>query len=190
MIKLSDAVQPLPRQETRFVHGVSPKFLSVGDEIRDASQDGAKVFDKGAYFIAKVVWGKGYTELLQMVDAAESKHGCKLPMDVYGNGDDFTEVVKVSRERSLPLTFHGARDHADDDLRGYRVFVNPSLSDVVATTTAEALAMGKWVVCAEHPSNEFFAQNFSNCLIYRNSAEFTEKLAFAMSNDPKPLAPE
>ncbi len=74
-------------------------------------------------------------------------------------------------------------------LEEYRVFVNPSLSEVLCTTIVEALAMGKWVVCAKHPSNEFF-QQFPNCLFFSNEEEFAVNVFWALTHDPLPLTKE
>lgn len=53
-MKLSDAVQPLPRQTTAFVHGVPDSFIKVGEEKAAAASEGKKRFEDGAYFIGKV----------------------------------------------------------------------------------------------------------------------------------------
>ncbi len=60
VIKLSDAVQKLPREETMFVHGVSPSFLKVGaQKANEATAGNAEPFGKGIYFIGKVRRGRG-----------------------------------------------------------------------------------------------------------------------------------
>jgi len=209
VVRLSGAVQDLPRSETCNVHGVSPRFLEVGRRKASEAQPlgplssnetaslsvaqrdrrrGTKgmrqegvLFPKGVYFIGKTLWAKGYTELLSMFSRHKNVH-----VDVYGNGDEFGEVRAKAAADGLDMTFHGAKDHGHADIHDYKVFVNPSLSDVVATTTAEALAMGKFVVVAEHPSNEFFA-TFDNCLVYRTPEEFSECLHKALSSEPKPM---
>ena len=49
--------------------------------------------------------------------------------------------------------------------------------------------MGKFVVCADHPSNEFF-RSFPNCLTYKTSEDFVAKVKEALENEPYPLTPE
>ncbi|KAK9861589.1 hypothetical protein WJX84_001177 [Apatococcus fuscideae] len=189
VIKLSDAVQSLPRQVTCFVHGVPPPFLEVGQQASKPSQPGEPRFSKGAYFVGKLMWAKGFTEMLDMLSHHKRSTGEALPVDAFGSGPDADQIRSKADEQELQMTFPGRQDHLDDSIRSYRVLVNPSTSDVVATTSCEALAMGKWIVCAEHPSNQFF-KAFQNALIYKDEAEFSQHLAHAMANDPHPMSEE
>jgi hypothetical protein len=68
VVKLSDAVQPLPRQTTEFVHGVPSSFLEVGKKKAVAAAADAPRFSKGVYFMGKAMWAKGYSELLDLLE--------------------------------------------------------------------------------------------------------------------------
>ncbi|XP_047315424.1 digalactosyldiacylglycerol synthase 1, chloroplastic-like [Impatiens glandulifera] len=188
ILRLSAATQDLPKSTICNVHGVNPKFLKIGERIAEERERGEKSFTNGAYFLGKMVWAKGYRELIDLL-AKQKNDLAGFKMDVFGNGEDAHEVQSMARELDLNLNFMKGRDHADDSLHGYKVFINPSVSDVLCTATAEALAMGKFVICANHPSNEFF-RTFPNCLTYTNPDDFVEKLREAMSSEPQPLTPE
>lgn len=187
VIKLSAAVQKLPREEVCFVHGVSEGFLRIGKSVKSGEVE----FDKTAYFLGKALWAKGFEELLDKMEAheytcAQSKKE-SIRVDVYGHGKELDEIQNESSKRGLSLQFLGPKDHLSEDMAAYRVFVNPSTSDVVATTSAEALAMGKWILVPRHPCNSFFA-DFQNCLVYENDDQFSDMLIHASRHDPQPLS--
>ncbi|KAG0499705.1 hypothetical protein HPP92_004396 [Vanilla planifolia] len=188
VLRLSAATQDLPRSVICNVHGVNPKFLEVGEKVAAEKESGKKVFSKGAYFLGKMVWAKGYKELIDLLAKHKNELEC-LNLDVYGSGEDSHDVQYTARKLQLNVNFMNGRDHADDSLHGYKVFINPSMSDVLCTATAEALAMGKFVVCADHPSNDFF-RYFPNCLTYKTSEEFVARVKEALTNEPQPLTPE
>ncbi|CAM9522330.1 unnamed protein product, partial [Discosporangium mesarthrocarpum] len=187
VIKLSATLQRFAEEKETVtnVHGVRENFLVVGDEIKGKMKANKEAFEKGAYFLGKMLWEKGYDRLWELINAYQDAGGDLIAMDAYGSGPDENAIKGKATEMDLPVTFHPATDHAK--LGQYKVFVNPSQSEVLCTTVAEALAMGKFVVIAEHPSNEFFYQ-FPNCLAFKTHEEFNEKLKFALENEPTPLS--
>ncbi|CAB80864.1 predicted protein of unknown function [Arabidopsis thaliana] len=144
VIRLSAATQEYPKSIVCNVHGVNPKFLEIGLRKLEQQKLQEQPFTKGAYYIGKMVWSKGYKELLKLLE----KH--------------------------------------QKELADYKVFLNPSTTDVVCTTTAEALAMGKIVVCANHISNKFFKQ-FPNCRTYDDGQGFVRATLKALGEQPSQL---
>ncbi|XP_034709496.1 digalactosyldiacylglycerol synthase 2, chloroplastic [Vitis riparia] len=185
VIRLSAATQDLPRSIICNVHGVNPKFLEIGKRKNEHQQNGDRAFTKGAYYIGKMVWSKGYKELLKLLHDNQ-KELTGLEVDLYGNGEDSDQVQEAAKKLELDVRVYPGHDHADPLFHDYKVFLNPSTTDVLCTTTAEALAMGKIVVCANHPSNDFFKQ-FPNCRTYQDSSGFVKETLKALSEEPAQL---
>lgn len=118
VLRLSAATQDMPKSIVCNVHGVNPKFLEVGERIAAEREKGGPAFSKGAYFLGKMVWAKGYKELIDLM----AKHKNDLEgfnLDVYGTGQDSHEVKMTASRLKLNLNFLNGRDHADDSLHGY-----------------------------------------------------------------------
>jgi len=195
VVKLSGTIDKVaPEKElVENVHGVRGTFLNTGEEVKRRLLDTSKsdpVFDKDAvptiYFIGKMLWSKGLGSLMELLKYAEESAGIKVKVDMYGGGPDKDAAEKKADSLDLDMPFHGPVDHAKLDF-SHKIFVNPSTSEVLCTTSAEALAMGKFVILPSHVSNDFFAQ-FPNCLSYASKEEFVGNLFYAMTHSPEPLS--
>mmetsp|Transcript_17511 Transcript_17511/g.33197 ORF Transcript_17511/g.33197 Transcript_17511/m.33197 type:complete len:883 (+) Transcript_17511:1648-4296(+) len=198
IIKLSGTLGKFaPEKElVENVHGVRKTFLDYGSHLsqllKSPSSKSHPVFgpdaDPKVYFIGKMLWSKGIGSLMELLKYAEDSADLKINVDMYGGGPDLKEAQQRSEKLEVSMQFHGPIDHAAL-ASTHKIFVNPSLSEVLCTTVAEALAMGKFVVVPSHPSNDFFAQ-FPNCLTYANKEEFVGNLYYALTHSPEPLSEE
>ena len=102
-----------------------------------------------------------------------------------------TAAYKLPTRESVPIpaTFLGVKNHVLVKDLPHKVFLNPSESEVLCTTSAEALAMGKFVILPKHPSNEFF-YNFPNCLPYETIEECVKHIEWALAHEPHPMTKE
>lgn len=199
IIKLSGTLGKFaPEKELiENVHGVRGTFLDIGEEVRErllSSQMAAKddVFGPNAepsiYFIGKMLWSKGLLSLMELLKYAEESANLQLKVDMYGGGPDKDAAEAKAKKFDLDMPFHGALEHSKLAY-SHKIFINPSLSEVLCTTVSEALAMGKFVILPSHPSNDFFVQ-FPNCLPYSSKEEFVGNLYYALTHSPKPLSEE
>mmetsp|Transcript_30542 Transcript_30542/g.72055 ORF Transcript_30542/g.72055 Transcript_30542/m.72055 type:complete len:921 (-) Transcript_30542:24-2786(-) len=197
IVKLSGTLgQFAPEKELiENVHGIRASFLDAGSEVSkriQTSPDSDPVFgaeaDASVYFIGKMLWSKGIGSLMELLQYAEENAGIKIQVDMYGGGPDKDAAESRAKSLDVDMVFHGPIDHAELAFT-HKIFINPSTSEVLCTTVAEALGMGKFVVIPSHPSNDFFTA-FPNCLVYSNKEEFVGNLYYALTHSPEPLTAE
>jgi len=117
VLRLSAATQTLPKSSVCNVHGVNPQFLSIGKRFAEVNGNEPK-FLKGAYYLGKMIWGKGYRELVDLLAQNKEDLG-NIKMDIFGSGEDSDAVRAEVEKYGLALKFHAGRDHADAALHGY-----------------------------------------------------------------------
>lgn len=109
---MSAATQDYARSIVCNAHGVNPKFLEIGKAKFAQLQRGELAFTKGAYYIGKMVWSKGYKELLNLLTRYQKKFS-GIQVDLYGSGEDSEEVQQAAKNLSFAVTVNPGCDHAD-----------------------------------------------------------------------------
>lgn len=112
VIRLSAATQEYTESIICNVHGVNPRFLEIGEKKREQQQEGVKAFSKGAYFIGKMIWSKGYRELLRILQDHQQELS-ELEIDLFGSGEDSEEVQKAAEKLQMAVRVYPGCDHAD-----------------------------------------------------------------------------
>ncbi len=165
-IDLEGLNHPVIRQQ---VTGVLDSFKSVPAVLPT---------QHGVYFMGRLVWDKAVDVV---IDCA---HQLDVPIDIFGEGPDQKAMEDRAHALKAPVTFKGPSYSPWLDIEPYRVFFNPSLSEVLCTTTAEALVAGRHVVIPDCPANTPF-YDLPNVHVYQNDSGIEHALKTALATLPE-----
>lgn len=132
----------------------------------------------GVYFMGRLTWSKGLAEVIDTAAALD------LAVDVHGDGPDADAIRARARAKAAPVRFAGSADSPWETIRDYRVFLNPSLSEVLCSTTAEALVAGRHVVMPRCAANRPF-EDLPNAHVYDTPAQRDAALLHARHTPPE-----
>lgn len=132
-----------------------PKHIigHLGEKTKETGTGVTKAISKLSEKLSKLGFRSLYSE---ENDDSETNYDCNATAET---GSSLASKFKFDppksryelRRHSIPARFLGVKDHALlRDIPGHKIFVNLSITEVLCTTTAEALAMGKFVVIPEH----------------------------------------
>lgn len=195
-------IEVVPDEDAGDINAVSISAVNSEDNEDDgASRPVSPVGILGNLGSTSISTGLETTQAVFSLAESLVKAGLKLPLEQSRSGESESEKApsfffdppksKYEWRRSpIPARFLGVKDHVLlRDIPECTIFLNASVTEVLCTTTAEALAMGKFAIIPKHPSNTFFLQ-FPNCLAYESLSECVEKLEWALANSPVPLTEE
>nr|CRH05956.1 putative GT4 : related to digalactosyldiacylglycerol synthase [Candidatus Magnetococcus massalia] len=154
-------------------------FVSSGVPAAFFAQQKVEQLRQGVYFIGKIIWEKGFRELVDLLCNSEVNQ-----MDIYGLGKDQQAIRAYAKGQKITFNFKGATLNPAEELAPYKLFINTSRSECHCSTTAEALAHGKFVLIPDCASNESF-RRFKNALLYTSAENFQIKLSHAMAHQPE-----
>ncbi|WP_413204247.1 glycosyltransferase [Rhodospirillum sp. A1_3_36] len=169
--------------------GAVREVVDIGDHMREARVTGVTApwvavppvgeDTKAVYFLGRLIWEKG------LADVIEVSKRSGLAIDVIGDGADKDAVHEKARAEGAPLTFLGPSAEPWTLIAPYRVFFNPSRSEVLCTTTAEALVAGRHVVIPECPANVPF-RAYPNTHFFTDTESAITALHAALAEPPAP----
>ena len=133
--------------------------LSVLGELSMSALDTTKATSGAAVAVVKNVVGAGVNVAFTN-EVGSPKRGLKGKNKAKGTSEeqpkqklifDPPQSIFEFRRNPIQARFLGTKDHVlIRDILEHKVFLNMSITEVLCTTSAEALAMGKFVILPKH----------------------------------------
>ncbi len=164
-----NGIPPLANSQNLNTSGIHHSFFQFPIE-----PDSKKI-----YFMGKLIWEKGFRELVDLLSTTEIRE-----IDIFGSGFEKEPIAAYAKSKGISFHYKGNSVNPAEDLKGYKIFINASRSDLNCTTTFEALGQGRFVILPEVAGNDTFYQ-FKNCLAYSSPREFKKQLKYALDHFPE-----